>query len=246
LAAWQIIHRLFSLFVASTLYTPPLMTPSFLPRLLLGASLIGASGFALSAGGAHAMLVCNFDNPLGSPCPTGSSATVGDKKITTIDGPTIGQGDVEFTNPLVTPFIYAVDTDFASELATTTQGTFRYKLEIIHPHNTFHTAKLRWLDGLGAPASSITKSIYNDSSFSSLIGSTSTNDGNIDISGKRIIWVQDTYASGGALDFVRNDYSQVPAPLPLLGAGAVFGACRRLRRLSDRLPRRTAIGSPLA
>jgi hypothetical protein len=48
------------------------------------------------------------------------------------------------------------------------------------------------------------------------------------------------------LDFIRNDFIQVPGPLPLLGAGAVFGACRRLRRLSDRLPRRSAAGSPLA
>jgi len=221
------------------------MTASFIPRLLLGASLLGASGLALSAGGAKAMLVCSFDNPL-TPCATGSTATVGDKKITVIGGPSVGSGDVELTNPPITPLEYAVDTDFTGELTATTQGMFTYKLEVTDPNKSFKSAKLRWLDGLGAPTSSVTKAIYNDADFSDLIGSTSVNDGTISLLGKTTIWVKDTYSSGGALDFVRNDYSQVPAPLPLLGAGAVVGACRRLRRLSDRLPRRTAAGFPLA
>ncbi len=221
------------------------MTASFLPRLLLGASLLTAGGIALSAGGAKAMLVCSFDNPL-TACPTNIPISLGDKKLTVKAGPTVGSGDVEFTNPPITPHVYAVDMDFAGELGVSSQGTFRYKLEVTDSSKSFHSAKLSWLDGTGASVSSVTKSIFNDSGFSDLIGSTSTNAGTINLLGKTTIWVEDTYTSGGALDFVRNDYTQVPAPLPLLGAGAVFGAGRRLRRLSDRLPRRNAAGSTLA
>jgi hypothetical protein len=235
-----------SQFANSLLYSIPLMTPSFIPPLLLGASLLGASGLALTAGGAKAMTFCTFGNAQTDTCVYGATATLGDKKITHLYGPNTGSGDVEFTNPPVTPDVYSVDTDFAGELADPTLSYFAYKLEITHPTNTFKEARLRWLDGAGAPVSTVTKYIYDDPGYNDLIGSTDTNNGTINLTGKRTIYVLDSYASGGALDFIRNDYTQVPAPLPLLGAGAVFGACRRLRRLSDRLPRRSAAGSPLA
>jgi hypothetical protein len=86
------------------------------------------------------------------------------------------------------------------------------------------------LDGVGAPASSVTKNIYADSAFTTLLGSTSTNGGTIALPGIKDIWVEDLYTSGGALDFIRNDFIQVPGPLPLLGAGTAFGFSRRLRR----------------
>jgi hypothetical protein len=38
------------------------------------------------------------------------------------------------------------------------------------------------------------------------------------------------------MDNISNDYAQdVPAPLPLLGAGAAFGSIRKLRKFSSQL-----------
>jgi hypothetical protein len=37
------------------------------------------------------------------------------------------------------------------------------------------------------------------------------------------------------LDAIQNNYTQVPAPLPLLGAGAVLGSIRKLRKFSSQL-----------
>jgi TRAP-type C4-dicarboxylate transport system permease small subunit len=51
------------------------------------------------------------------------------------------------------------------------------------------------------------------------------------------IYVQDvwTAAPGVTIDNINNNFSQVPAPLPLLGAGAVFGSIRKLRKFSSQL-----------
>ncbi len=206
-------------------------TKTFFPRLLLSAALLGASTFGLAAGGAKATVVCTFQ-----PCAPGSTATVGDKTLTTILGPTIGDGDVELTNPTNTATIsvHAVEIHFQPELASTTPGSFRYKLSI-DPASTwiYKEAVLRWLDGTGAATSSVTKNIYSDSAFTTLLGSTSANGGIIPLPAAiKDIWVEDLYTSGGALDIIRNDFVQVPAPLPLLGAGTAFGFSRRLRRRS--------------
>jgi hypothetical protein len=40
----------------------------------------------------------------------------------------------------------------------------------------------------------------------------------------------------GVIDSINNSYTQeVPAPLPILGAGAAFGSIRKLRKFSSRL-----------
>lgn len=230
------------------------MTPSFVPRLLLGASLLGTSGLALSAGGSQAMTLCGFGNSLSPACAPGVTATLGDKRITIVEfyGPTstVMSGNVEFFNPPAAPANHAVELSFSGVSEYT--GYLSYKLEVLDPSKTFSEAKLSW-DDLGTP-SIIGKSIYANE-FSLELGSTSSNNGVIGLAGRQTIWVRDSYLSYGGLNSLRNEFIQqgvppvpapVPAPLPLLGASAVFGACRRLRRLSDRLPRRTAVGSPSA
>jgi hypothetical protein len=202
------------------------MTSKSLSSLLLGVALLGAGSLSLAAGGAKAATVCSFQT-----CAPGSTATVGDKTLTTISGPTLGDGDIELTNPTITPMVHAVDIDFQPELASITPGLLKYKLSIDPLNNhVYHKAVLRWLDGTNAPTSSVTKNIYSDSAFTTLLGSTSTNGGTIALPGIKDIWVEDLYTSGGALDFIRNDFIQVPGPLPLLGAGTAFGFSRRLRR----------------
>lgn len=229
------------------------MTPSFVPRLLLGASLLGTSGLALSAGGSQAMTLCGFGNSLSPACAPGVTATLGDKRITIVEfyapTSTLVSGNVEFFNPPAASANHAVNISFSGDAEFT--GHLSYKLEVLDPSKTFSEAKLSWVD-LGTP-SIIGKSIYANEFSSELLGSTAANNGIIGLAGRQTIWVYDSYLSYGGLNSLRNEFSQqgvppvpapVPAPLPLLGASAVFGACRRLRRLSDRLPRRSAVGSP--
>jgi hypothetical protein len=215
------------------------MTTKTLPRLLLSAALFGASSLSLAAGGAKAVTVCS-SFPVCAPAPDPVSVTLGDKTMTVTDpaaGPTVGAGNVVLTNPGITPLgdVHAVEVDFVDELSDTTPGIFEYRLKIDPSSpNIYSKAQLSWADALGFPVSSVTKSIYSDSLFANLIGSTSTNGGIIDIlalaPGTTDIWVRDNYTSGGALDYIRNDFAQVPGPLPLLGAGTAFGLSRRLRR----------------
>lgn len=48
--------------------------------------------------------------------------------------------------------------------------------------------------------------------------------------------MRDTWtATSAGVDNFANDYQQVPAPLPLLGVGAVFGSIRKLRKFSSQL-----------
>jgi hypothetical protein len=231
------------------------MTLSFLPRLLLGASLLGASGLALSAGGAKAMLVCNFDNPL-TACPVNSTATVGDKTLKTLSGPDKGTGKVDFNSYLVgATNNWQVDVAFNPSplIGPVANAMFDSNIKINSPGRHFGTAALSWSGtaaGPDDPAPSVTKSIYSAPGWNSndLITTISSNGGDYRFTKPyNELWVRDVYnvPAGAQLNSFQNTYSQVPAPLPLLGAGAVFGSCRRLRRLSDRLPRRTAAGSPL-
>jgi hypothetical protein len=228
------------------------MRASFLPRLLLGTSLLTAGGIALSAGGAKAMLVCNFDNPLTS-CPTNSTATVGDKTLTTISGPDQGKGKVDFDSYMVGSTKYwQVDTDFNdAPLLGQANGTFDSKIKIDAPGLYFRTAALSWSGVPGVDAPTVTKAIYSAPGWNptDLITTLASNGGTYTFTGQyNELWVRDNYnvPVGAQLDNFQNTYSQVPAPLPLLGAGAVVGSCRRLRRLSDRLSRRKAAGFPLA
>jgi hypothetical protein len=39
----------------------------------------------------------------------------------------------------------------------------------------------------------------------------------------------------GTIIDISNTYTQVPAPLPLLGVGAAFGSIRKLRKFSSQL-----------
>ncbi len=50
----------------------------------------------------------------------------------------------------------------------------------------------------------------------------------------KVLYVKDTW-SAGTFDNLSNEFSQVPAPLPILGAGAAFGSIRKLRKFSTRL-----------
>jgi hypothetical protein len=56
------------------------------------------------------------------------------------------------------------------------------------------------------------------------------------ILGAKVICVKDTLTvNAGSVDNYQNSYSQVPGPLPVLGASLVLGSVRKLRNLTSRL-----------
>lgn len=201
-------------------------------RLLLGLTLLGAS-LTLPAGGANAAPV-SWCATL--PCQTGATATIDDKIFTAISGPTLGTGVVDVDRTLISTnpdrYLFQVDLDFDPLLTNTSSspvtGTFQYKVDITNPSLFFDTASLFW----AGQNSSVTKKIYSDA-FTNLVQTLSVNGDEKSIPGAlRSIWVEDTYTvqPGGYLDNVVNGYTQVPGPLPLVGAGAAFTFSRRLRR----------------
>ena len=63
-------------------------------------------------------------------------------------------------------------------------------------------------------------------------------DGPVKITGYTSIKVTDSWdinPSTGKISSISNSFTQVPAPLPLLGVGAVFGSIRKLRKFSSQL-----------
>jgi hypothetical protein len=63
-------------------------------------------------------------------------------------------------------------------------------------------------------------------------------DGPVKITGYTSIKVTDSWdidPNTGKISSISNSFTQVPAPLPLLGVGAVFGSIRKLRKFSSQL-----------
>jgi hypothetical protein len=83
----------------------------------------------------------------------------------------------------------------------------------------------------------VTKEIYSDPSYTTLVWSATSIDGS-NLAFQPIphyystLYVIDLYTipAGKTLGKVGNSYRQSPAPLPLIGAGAAFGFSRKLRK----------------
>jgi hypothetical protein len=85
------------------------------------------------------------------------------------------------------------------------------------------------------------KKVVKDSTGSIILATLDSLNGDpvgpVDISGTSIK-VTDSWAldpATGTISSISNSYTQVPAPLPLLGVGAAFGSIRKLRKFSTRL-----------
>jgi hypothetical protein len=153
---------------------------------------------------------------------------------------------------LATGPIWELDLDFSIDRSAVSSGFLDYKLDITDPLRVFNVASLSTLLTPVQPFPlgdfEVTKSIYSDPGFSNLLLKL-TNDevpppagtlvANGSIFGQKTIYVRDTWSipagSNVIIDEVENSYTQVPAPLPLLGAGAVLGSIRKLRKFSSQL-----------
>ncbi|MFN9619802.1 MAG: hypothetical protein ACK55X_08845 [Synechococcaceae cyanobacterium] len=211
--------------------------------------MAGLASLGLGATPAHALSTpCSFGTNVDAPaCQLNvpyDSDLPSDKQITLLQGPTVGNGTIDFDwIPLPPPGyvsdLWEVDVDFDEDLvgpAGGTSGVFDYKIDIFNtPFQFFKTVELSVESAVGNP--SVTKSIYSDDAFTNLISQiTVTGDGRSGFlplpSTLQTLWVRDFYSvpEGAVLGSFKNIYTQVPGPLPLLGAGTAFGFSRRLRR----------------
>jgi hypothetical protein len=201
-------------------------------RLLQGMAVLGAASLGFAASPARA---ATFPCTINGTCGEGVYDAVGDK-IITIDLLPTSASDLDFdTNngnysftvnyPGQTPGVldiveYSIDIDTAGS-----------------PHQVFKTVRLTF-DALDA---TVSKSVYKSQSdyladpvANRLSLLTASGDTYTVIPGLRSLYIVDEIdASGGSIASLTNTFTQytaVPGPLPLMGAGAAFGFSRRLRR----------------
>ena len=194
-------------------------------RSLTGAALLLSAAALINVGEAKADLTCTLSNL--STC----NGVVGDKTFSgfNLAGFT-GSGTIEISEYLG---VWTVQTLFNPATTGTVNGTLVYNVAIGDPVATFDQVAVNVNGSRGPIAGNpgVTSTITG-------IGSPFTADAvspaavRTFVSGTKTIAVSQNFiASGGRrLSAFTTDFTQqVPAPLPLLGAGAAFGFSRRLR-----------------
>lgn len=115
-------------------------------------------------------------------------------------------------------------------------GSYSYDLAIIQPGWTFKDVEFDTMHTGDTKANKVVKDALG-ATIASLESLNGMSDGPDPISGT-FIKVTDSWEivpTVGTISSISNTYSQVPAPLPLLGVGAAFGSIRKLRKFSTRL-----------
>jgi hypothetical protein len=232
-----------------------------LSKALLTAGLLGGAAVATfgagSAQAAQETVSCSFGgsiaHPLCSSINWSTGWTLGDKTLTNLTYfPGIGPTDAPPTGTF--SFIWddfgpvGVDlTDMYSTLATfdpslpePSTGSYSYDLSIdpvLGAGWTFGTAEL---DVNHTGTGQNVQKLVKDALGTPIATLTSLNgmpDGPVPISGTTIN-VTDSWSldpTTGTISSISNSYTQVPAPLPILGAGVALGSIRKLRKFSSRL-----------
>jgi len=216
-----------------------------MPQALLAGLLLVGGGSLVSAGAVRAA-ECPFEGST-LTCPT--LIPLGDKvfsdfvwEVIDPDGVEDIFGDIEFKwdqlgAPGFADDIWTVDVDFNEgdgNVVGPASGTFSYLVSIIDPLGAgwrFNTVShdSDWLNGVSLS----TKLVDYEGGSVELTSANGNPDGPVAIGGK-VIAVTDTWSveADGVIDSFSNTYTQtseVPGPLPLLGAGAAFGFSRRPR-----------------
>jgi len=196
-------------------------------RSLTGAALFLSAAALINAGEAKADLSCTLSSL--SSC----NGVVGDKTFSgfNLAGYT-GSGTISISEYLG---IWTVQTLFNPATTGVVNGTLKYNVAITDPVATFDQVAVNVNGSSGITAgnpgvSSTISGANNDLPFSA--DAVSPPSVETFVSGTKTIAVSQKFtASGGRrLSAFTTDFTQqVPAPLPLLGAGAAFGFSRRLR-----------------
>jgi len=234
-----------------------------LSKTLLTAGLLGGAALStLAAGSAQAATLsesCSFGNSIAHTKCSLIDWTVGwtlgeDKKLTNL---------TYFSDPLLTAppsgtFSFVYDDFGATGLSPDDRwttlatfdpaiglpdtGSYSYNLEIIEPYKAkpwvFDTVELDTVHaGSGTKGNKVVKDAFG-TTIASLESIDGVPDGPKSIYGATFLHVTDSWdinPTTGKISSISNTYSQVPAPLPLLGVGAVFGSIRKLRKFSSQL-----------
>jgi hypothetical protein len=230
-----------------------------LSKALLTAGLLGGAAVAtLGAGSALAAQEtesCTFGgstamHPLCSSINWATGWTLGDKNLTNfsfipaipVAGPPTGTFSFiydDFGAPgLSLEDLYSTLVTFDPTIPEPSTGSYSYDLAITAPGWTFGSVEL---DTDHTGTGQMVKKVVKDSTGSIILATLDSLNGDpvgpVDISGTSIK-VTDSWAldpATGTISSISNSYTQVPAPLPLLGVGAAFGSIRKLRKFSTRL-----------
>lgn len=241
------------------------LSRTFLTAGLLGGaslSILGA-GSAQAAWDLHEPLgyICTVGGPFAcgsDPTPTpvprpGSGQYPEDKVLTLLGNTGLLAGDtISFTKQATA---WELDLDFLLDRSATfsSAGSLDYRIDIVDPDYTFKLSQLSSLlsqvPAIPVGDFAVTKKVYSTPFTGTPILTLTNNELPPDagtlvasgVIGGRTIYVRDEWTipagSSTILDAIQNNYTQeeVPAPLPLLGAGAAFGSIRRLRKFSSQL-----------
>ena len=222
--------------------------------ILGGASLFGGEAKAVNV----TTLQCNFNGGTGATPPPSSNCDplnpfkLGDKKftfgkVTSTLGPNLPKGHIEFTwiDPTgdLTGYgddSWSITTIFDDPLVGISSGSIDYTLAVTDHGWYFHGAKLD-SEVLSPGGVTVEKWITEYSTTTPFLTSVNGTPAPLPPAmkplGGTFITVSDKWdvKPDGALTSIVNTYHQVPAPLPLLGVGAVFGSIRKLRKFSSQL-----------
>ena len=192
--------------------------------------------------------VCDFSGTDPTPTPVarpGSGFYPEDKLLTLLGQMGLAADDtIAFTKQAAS---WELDLDFSLDRSASLNptGHLDYKIKITDPAYFFKTASLSTLLTTAGDYS-VNKKFYTDDTFTTEISAwalsnpTPANPDTTTISGSvQEIFVRDSWnipvGSTAIIDDIQNNYTQVPAPLPLLGVGAAFGSIRKLRKFSSQL-----------
>ena len=199
--------------------------------------------------------ICEFSkDPLvtGATTPTTVARTIPqfpgetthphDKLLTLLDWSGLAADDtISFTYQSDSKWQFRFDPSMNITETTNPIGHIDYKIKITDPDYVFETATLSTLLGANGDYN-VTKKFYTDDSFATeIVAWTLENPPTPAMKniGGQEIFVRDSWSipsgSTANIDIIQNDYTQVPAPLPLLGVGAAFGSIRKLRKFSSQL-----------
>ena len=235
-----------------------------LSKALLTAGLLGGAALStLGAGSAQAASDrrdCSFGNSVAhglcSAVNWATGWTLEDKNLTNLTyfptiptGPAGGppSGDFSFIyDDFGTPGLSVEDewttlAVFDLSIGPPSTGSYSYDLAIDTVNYPGFTFKDVELDsdhaGTGTKATKIVRDATGSIILASLESVNGMPDGPDPLSGTSIK-VTDSWEidpNTGSIMAISNSYTQVPAPLPILGAGAAFGSIRKLRKFSSRL-----------
>jgi hypothetical protein len=220
-----------------------------LSKTLLTAGLLGGVALStLGAGSAQAAEIrresCAFggaasvhltcDSIFTSPT---EGWTLGDKFLSNLRFNPIAPPSGEFTFIYADGNSYVTEASFDPSLPPPYTGSYTYDLAITANGWVFDSVELdvdHFNDGV-----EVTKTVVGGvPSPVVLVSVDGAPVGPVPLGGTSIT-VTDSWniepTSDGGIVSITNTYTQVPAPLPLLGVGAAFGSIRKLRKFSSQL-----------